>query len=369
MDKALKEPAAVRNGAVREIGSQPGHLREVGRGWATYGPEEAKAALENCRYPNQRTISTRHVVFLAEQMLRGEFSGWGNEIVFATSEPGGERWLVDGQHRLRAIIRSGRPQRLQTLELAGSRESIAEFYYHLDRGRPRNGLNDCVPSAEIANRMGVSMDFLRRCRSGLKLLCLGLTGEGSNNHKNFASVRDTKTMLAVEQLYSSTILQLREEVFGGEIKHDRLHTSCRLMAFPCLSIMLGTVRYSPDKAIPFWREAATASKKRGNISRDFADWTLSATGKHDNDIRRRKMLAAAAAWNEHASGRNRNGFNAYIQRLMHKETRTEDMMKEWLNEGSLDCTPIIPSMELAADPDIQEIIEAGLRPAEEGAAK
>lgn len=239
--------------------------------------------------------------------------------------------------------------------------SIAEFYYHLDRGRLRNGLSDCVPTARIAEDMGVGTAFLSRCRSALKALCLGLTGEGAGHHKNRMAVRDTKTMLAVEQLYADTIRLARAEVFADNLRDSGVAASgTRLLSYPVLSIILGTLRYAPDRAVPFWREVAAASRARGAISRELADWLVSTLGRNDSDIRRRKTLGTATAWNDHVRGLRRSNFKSVVR---DQPGRTVMDLSEWLAEGVIEETPLTPSMDVAADPALQEVIESGLPPA------
>lgn len=69
----------------------------------TITPDVAKEMLK--RNPNNRKLSAKHVNFLAEQMKAGQWLFDGQPI--RVSEAGA---LLDGQHRLNAIIKSGFPQ-------------------------------------------------------------------------------------------------------------------------------------------------------------------------------------------------------------------------------------------------------------------
>jgi hypothetical protein len=73
-------------------------------------PAWADIALEDCKYPNQRELSDRHVKDYVSQMQNGDFLQY-LQIVFG--QVGGEEdsnFLLDGQHRLWAITISGLAQ-------------------------------------------------------------------------------------------------------------------------------------------------------------------------------------------------------------------------------------------------------------------
>lgn len=75
-------------------------------GLMTFTPEVARTILEE-RNTTNRTISALHVDRLARDMKAGRFINNGDSIRFAT-----DGTLLDGQHRLAAIVRSGVTLRL-----------------------------------------------------------------------------------------------------------------------------------------------------------------------------------------------------------------------------------------------------------------
>lgn len=88
-------------------------------------PEIAKEILEN--NTGNRKVTQNHVDFLASQMKNGQFSMTGETIKI--SKTGN---LIDGQHRLNAIIKSG-----VCLELAFCVGLEDEIFDKIDTGRTR----------------------------------------------------------------------------------------------------------------------------------------------------------------------------------------------------------------------------------------
>jgi hypothetical protein len=91
------------------------------------GPEEAKAILDNHNDQN-RTLTKNTVDKYAREMTRGEWAFIGDPIRF---DRGGE--LLDGQHRLAAVVKSGCPQ---TFVIVRNLEPETQRY--MDSGRKRS---------------------------------------------------------------------------------------------------------------------------------------------------------------------------------------------------------------------------------------
>lgn len=119
------------------------HLHDAGRTDAKeiastvrlIGPQEAAQMLETMKYEHQRTVSRRHVALLASEMEAGRFVGATTiRIAFL----GDKAYLIDGQHRLSAIVASKKPQIFTVIEEnAPSGDYIAWAYGNLDTGRGR----------------------------------------------------------------------------------------------------------------------------------------------------------------------------------------------------------------------------------------
>ena len=105
----------------------------------TITPTMAKLYLET-NYGKQRSLSESHVVHLAQQMKAGQWECNGEPIIFDENDN-----LIDGQHRLKAIIRS--QIAIQTLVVSGVKQST---FVTINSGKSRSN-SDVFSIKGIAN--------------------------------------------------------------------------------------------------------------------------------------------------------------------------------------------------------------------------
>lgn len=113
----------------------------------TVTPEQARAWLE--KNEGNRGIRESWVNALAGMIQRGQWAETHQGIAFAT---GGR--LIDGQHRLHAIVRAGKPVRILV-----TRGLDEEVYVHIDGGKSRT-LQDrlkLIGDSTAANTYAVSI--------------------------------------------------------------------------------------------------------------------------------------------------------------------------------------------------------------------
>jgi len=90
-------------------------------------PTMAKLYIES-NYGKQRSLSESHVVHLAQQMKAGQWACNGEPIIFDENDN-----LIDGQHRLNAIIRSG--VAIDTLVVTGVKQTT---FVTINSGKSRS---------------------------------------------------------------------------------------------------------------------------------------------------------------------------------------------------------------------------------------
>jgi len=99
-------------------------------------PAWAADVIENDLFSRQRNKSRNHIVFLAETMARGEFDG-GAPLRFGRFN--GRMYLIDGQHRLNAVIEHGEPAEFVVVTTqCEDADDLARLYARIDRGRGRS---------------------------------------------------------------------------------------------------------------------------------------------------------------------------------------------------------------------------------------
>lgn len=109
--------------------------------------------LETMKYDHQRSIRQRHVEFLADEMRRERFIQ-GTQIRFVSL--GGQRMLVDGQHRLWAVVTSEIPQYFSVLTTrVENKEEAAWIYGNTDVGMRRTG-SDLHGALDLENEFRIT---------------------------------------------------------------------------------------------------------------------------------------------------------------------------------------------------------------------
>lgn len=134
------------------------HLRPVAsttvpitEGRVSISPQQAEIILSEMVYEGQRAVRATHVKALAAAMRRKVFSP-GSQIAFARL--GRQLLLINGQHRLHAVVEAGRSVEFQVLIVnCKTVEDVARHYYTFDR------LTTARSDADVLNAVGVSERF------------------------------------------------------------------------------------------------------------------------------------------------------------------------------------------------------------------
>lgn len=122
--------------------------------------------VQSCDF--QRPLNRQYVKTLADTMERGEFHG-GLGVIVMGKWPGRQSSVVlDGQHRLAAVVASGRPQWLTMSWVTFPSEAAAKkAYARIDRGRRRTVVDVAralhggdVAATDYANIMAASKTLL-----------------------------------------------------------------------------------------------------------------------------------------------------------------------------------------------------------------
>ena len=112
----------------------------------------ARKILEECRYERQRRLKEWHVEFLAEEMKVGRFKPLTPiELV----EFDGKSYLVDGQHRLSAVVKCGISQEFVVIKRkVDSLSDVADAYRYTDIGATRT-FSDAARTLYLGEEFGL----------------------------------------------------------------------------------------------------------------------------------------------------------------------------------------------------------------------
>lgn len=213
-------------------------------------PEQATQWLETMQYAHQRAVRQWHVDFLADEMRRERFIQ-GTQIRFASLN--GQRMLVDGQHRLWAVVVSEIPQLFSVLTTrVESKEEAAWIYVNTDIGLKRSN-SEALGILELDRELQITKTEARVFNGATNFMatgCMRNTGRTDTLHRDDA-VRYMRLYVPFAREYFTLI---------AECEKRSRHSAMRAAT---LSIALLSLRFSVPRAESrgdpsvqeFWRGA------------------------------------------------------------------------------------------------------------------
>ena len=202
-------------------------------------PDKAQALLETC-YQGQRPLRQHHVRFLRHLMRTGHWRQ-GAEIHCARVE--GERFLVNGQHTLTALVQEGLAAWLTVVEIdVPTLAGIGRLYEAFDRNMTRS-LDDIYQSDPEIGRYGWTAKQLKAMSGAVALLATGFAQDAP-----FADIVLTLRDPFVRAELLRDWSREATEAFGamqGQLRRYLLRSGV-------LSVLLATYRYVPQQAGQFW---------------------------------------------------------------------------------------------------------------------
>jgi len=170
----------------------------------TITPEDAKVLLQT--NVNNRNLSRRRVEMYANDIKRGMWKLTGDTIKLAKNPKTGEVRLIDGQHRLHAIVVANMP--VQTVVATGLQE---DAFSVIDRGKTRT-YNDVLNMSKIKNANTVA-SFIRPVivlQAGMNPYGAGIELVTPEDVVQFAIKNDEQVQWAVNRSF-----KMREHLSGS----------------------------------------------------------------------------------------------------------------------------------------------------------
>ena len=214
-------------------------------------PKQAAAWLDR-NYEHNRPLSDSHVNFLAREMEIGRFT----LATIHFMSVGNEVHLVNGQHTLHAIVKSGKTQTCVVIrERDCTVADLPKVFMHYDIQRKRT-FADSVRAFGLAEKTGVPEHFLNHAAASIKY---GFSGFGSSaraTHRRvdrggtmrFLSVAD---LFEIVPLWKDEIKLIASAIEGGESEVTQVIRTAKVF-----SVAMITAYYQPEKAFDFWRGVA-----------------------------------------------------------------------------------------------------------------
>ncbi len=199
-------------------------------------PEKAAEWLLLNTFMSQRNLRAKHVNRLASSILSGNFTT-GN-IAFATNPPGTKRELMNGQHQLHAVIKTGQSiiAHIETA-VCPTMSDVSRYFSQFDVGAVRS-IGDIVKAE--ADAMGV--EWGRRISS---LLVGAMEYINDDNTYRTPNASTTKFDRAGSLHKNMTEGNFLSEVFTGE-------NAKMMIRVPVAVAAIMTLRVDPAAAKSFW---------------------------------------------------------------------------------------------------------------------
>lgn len=260
------------------------------------GPETAKYWLAAYGYPRQRALSTKSVEELAKAMRSGTFLQ-NTSITFAV-EPN-NAYIIDGQHRLHAIVRSGTTQQLVLLFLRSeSEEETAERYGRLDIGRRRT-IGDYFTAVDLADQVGLTKTQTKHTGTATTFIA---------NNFNRVERDDVKSVARRVRVFAAAARYFFLTIEGGSSWHAVERSATLSVALS--TYMWSVHHYDIETINGFWHGAVFDDGVALGDPRKLVYKHLSEVGMPSAGGRSRKIMTAdrsarfiAHCFNEYVSGR------------------------------------------------------------------
>lgn len=211
-------------------------------------PGIASQILERFNYQNQRRVEKTHVAKLAIEMKNGVWTE-GSQIAFGVM-PDQVIHLVNGQHRMHAIVESGASIEFQVLLVPVKTEAeLHALYYRFDTVQRARSDSMVMRSTGIAEKFDISKDVsVHAFKAGI-CIAAGLKAVHGVHRDPAFGTPDGK-LDAIEQWWP--VVKQYDDLIGparGKIKR-------RLMNSQIMAVALVTLRYQPIRAAEFWSGVA-----------------------------------------------------------------------------------------------------------------
>lgn len=260
-------------------------------------PALAERILSEANYSGQRPIRDHHVADLASQIERGLF-GAATQIYFILFED--RLHLVNGQHRLRAVVAAGRPVEFQlAIETAETAEALSTAYFRHDRLARHRSTSEVLTAVGIGDRYGISAGLTKSVFMATPLLARRFARP---NYQSDPLVRDDAARLAVAQPWWETAATY-EAMIGSTTRSIKK----RLLNPQVVAVALVTLKHNPERAAKFWGGIANNDGLRKGDPRH----TFLANDRDTRGANPTMAAIAATAWNAWFEGRTLGSIRVY----------------------------------------------------------
>lgn len=259
-------------------------------------PEDAQALIDECTHDAEtmslvmRPVSKAVVKHYASQMESGLWTLSGSLELATIGQNGSQqRFLVDGNHRMRAVVEAGKPQEFFVIERKlRDLSDVRQLYAQTDRGRART-VADSLVAYDAIRTLGLPNKYeLTKLVGAMNVIIADFSS---------ANVR-VPDELMLEKCAAYAPYYLKYYSWRTETDHKTWKMFQRRDE---VALALVAMRYQPGIADTYWRSVVTGGGiPFGSPALKARDYIMTrvAAGKHIGDERMVVRRKLAVCWNK-----------------------------------------------------------------------
>jgi len=214
-------------------------------------PELARRIILECGYERQRSVRPLHASALSMQMRRKEWTP-GTQIHFARMTADGWLRLIDGQHRLHAVVEANTAVEFQVLVSGCKTEAeVARLYRRHDRLSVQRTIDDMLKAEGIPAKHEITNFLARGTFKAALIIASEFAFTGRMAKADPYTYRSDEARLRLCEPWWSIVELFADAIQEGEHRIRKIVSSGGPMA-----VALVTLRDQEAKADAFWRGLA-----------------------------------------------------------------------------------------------------------------
>jgi len=288
----------------------------VSEGRLLIGPSLAKRILHECWFDGQEgrmnDTADMFIIRHVEHMRRGTFH---TSVIFFAVMPDGKMYLLDGYHRLNAVIDFGRDMKFVAIvEPCQTYDEVRSLYSTFNRpGSERiRTLPQILNALGIAEKLGVQKKMLESAYGVMPVIGNEMAPITRADKQAMAMAGVMEARCDLLETFSAEVIEYDRCISGAAAT-----TKVLLRKSPVVAVALQTLKYQREMAIRFWTAVANDDGlRKGTPERTLLDYMRNNrhTGRNDDSI-----VGVALAWNAYFTGRPISALKINATKTLHIE--------------------------------------------------
>lgn len=259
-------------------------------------PEMAREWLASNSYDRQRPLQRKHVAYLAAQMRNGLFVQ-NTTIRFA--KVGTSTRLIDGQHRLSAVVASDKPMSFNVvIDDLSNEHDMAWTYGHIDVGKRRTN-RDVYHALNLRSEMQFEKFTHRSWNSfcaAINMIKHGGRSMGASGMPNRGGIEANIDLMKAYQLHANRYFSILPASLRSMKMYEVFYAPAIAMS------ALVTFRFAPDRAEEFWKKVVFADHSNPSDVTSLLHTYLVSTPRYGYQNTIRIIHVIAHIWNKYCNG-------------------------------------------------------------------